>query len=130
MSIISKREKYILITTVVVVSAFFIIREIVIFKRLSKNTRYTIGIIKKVSSSVDGGPVADFNYSVAGKKFDKLAGIAAEETINENDSFIVEYNTHYPGTCKLLTKYPIIGKIVTNDTGWKSVSELLKAIGK
>jgi hypothetical protein len=87
-------------------------------------------IIALISHSSEGGPAAHYRYTFKGKQFGKLKFISSGEDIKAGDSFIVKFNSKYPGTSYILVESPIKGKVLIADCAWGSIEDLKRAIRK
>jgi hypothetical protein len=100
---------------------FFAVREIIIKEKLRKNIRYTVGVVKKISVPVEGGPMADYEYEVNKKKYIGTFTINEKPEINIKDKFFVKFNVYSPNVSFPLVENKITIDLMAPDSGWKHI---------
>lgn len=99
---------------------FFIAREALMKSRLKKDTRYTIGVLRKINSASNGGPIGEFEYKVYGKVYNKIFDISESDNVNVNDTFIIKFNLFDPNICYPMIERKVKGFHFIPDSGWST----------
>lgn len=103
-----------------IVIAFFIIRDVIRNNNISKNRRYSAGTFYRVTSSVDGGPLGEFEFKFNGKLIAGSTGLQSKKVIEAGTYYLVEFDSKNPKNCKIDIMKEISPEALKRmpDSGW------------
>jgi len=108
-----------------IVAIVLVIREIVIHNKLNENMRFTIGTITRISSSVDGGPMADYTYLFNEKIYSGIFTISPNDKVvpKKSHRFLVKFNFKEPNISFPMIDQKIPTDAAAPDSGWVQIPD-------
>ena len=109
--------------------SFFVIRNFIHEKKLNEAPRYTIGKVSDVSSTVDGGPMAEYTFQVNGKTYSGIFSLPSRDRrepgpkMMANDKFLVKFVSDNPSISYPLTEIKFNDTATAPYNGWTKMPE-------
>ncbi len=103
-----------------IIITFFIIRDVIRNNNISKNRRYSAGTFYRVTASVDGGPLGEFEFKFNGKSIEGSTGLQSKKVIEAGKYYLVEFDSKNPKNCKIDVMKEISPETFQKmpDSGW------------
>lgn len=103
-----------------IIITFFVIRNVIRNSNISKNRRYSAGAFYRVTASVDGGPLGEFEFKFNGKSVKGGTTLQSKRVIEIGKYYLVEFDYKNPKNCKIDIRKEISPDIFQKipDNGW------------
>ncbi|MFT3675211.1 MAG: hypothetical protein QM781_04870 [Chitinophagaceae bacterium] len=103
-----------------IIIMFFVIRNVIRNNNISKNRRYSAGSFYRVTVSVDGGPLGEFEFKFNGKSTTGGTTLQSSRAIELGKYYLVEFDSENPKNCRIDIRKEISPEILKKmpDSGW------------
>lgn len=89
---------------------------------IKDNSKYAIGQIKKLTSSLKSGNQWLFEFKYNGKTYESYRSTHVDFSVNKDDYFLVNFSSKNPSHCKILYEYKLNDdKNNFIDTTWDTI---------